>query len=167
MVDFNHLCPKPYSTHVDKRGFTCPNTWGPFYRHGLTLVTAWISYQIPCKVCYEVTYPFPNSICCIFEVWEWIGNFISHFIMDIIAFPGWGWIWSMSEKGSLGNATLPLNLHNPTKHFSSKFHWSLTISRDQMLFLKKDNRRDIERYFSTSMVNMQHPDSYVTGDFRS
>ena len=32
--------------------------WGPFYKHGLNLITAWINNNIPSKVWYEITYPF-------------------------------------------------------------------------------------------------------------
>ena len=33
---------------------------GPFYYHGLTLIPAWISNYMPCKVWDEITYPFLN-----------------------------------------------------------------------------------------------------------
>ena len=33
---------------------------GPFYKHGLTLIPAWISDYIHYKVWYEITYPFLN-----------------------------------------------------------------------------------------------------------
>ena len=32
----------------------------------------------------EITYPFPNFNSATVEVWEWICNFISHFMMDAI-----------------------------------------------------------------------------------
>ena len=38
-------------------------TWGPFYWHGLTSITAWISNRIPNKV-YEINYPFLNFNSC-------------------------------------------------------------------------------------------------------
>ena len=37
----------------------------------------------------EITYPFPNFNGCTVEVWEWINNFIPHFIMDVITYPCW------------------------------------------------------------------------------
>ena len=37
---------------------------------------------------HEIIYPFPN-FNCEFEVWEWINNFIQHFIMDAIVYPYW------------------------------------------------------------------------------
>ena len=35
------------------------------------------------KVWDEITYPFPNFNGCTIEVWEWISNFISNFLMVI------------------------------------------------------------------------------------
>ena len=32
----------------------------PFYKHGLTLIPAWISNHMPSKVWDEITYPFLN-----------------------------------------------------------------------------------------------------------
>ena len=52
----------------------CTNMW-------LTLISAWISNVMLGKVWDEITYPFPNFNGCTFEVWEWISNFIPHFIM--------------------------------------------------------------------------------------
>ena len=36
------------------------NTSGPFYKHGLTLIPAWISNCTHKKVLDEITYPFLN-----------------------------------------------------------------------------------------------------------
>ena len=36
------------------------NAWGPFYKHGLTFIPAWISNYIHYKDWDEITYPFPN-----------------------------------------------------------------------------------------------------------
>ena len=62
---------------------------GPLYWHELTLIPAGISNYIPYKVCGKITYPFPNFSSCIDEVWEWIVNFISHIIIDVITYPCW------------------------------------------------------------------------------
>ena len=35
-------------------------TWAPLYQHGLTLIPAWISNYIHCKVLDEIAYPFLN-----------------------------------------------------------------------------------------------------------
>ena len=39
---------------------------------------------MPNKVWDEITYPFPNFNGTV-EVWEWVSNFIQHFITDVIA----------------------------------------------------------------------------------
>ena len=41
------------------------------------------------KVWNDITYPFPDFNGATVEVWEWISNFISHFIMDVITYPCW------------------------------------------------------------------------------
>ena len=63
---------------------------GPFYQNGLTLITAWISNYMSSKVWDEITYPFPNFNGVNVEVWEWIFNFITTFVMAIITYPCWG-----------------------------------------------------------------------------
>ena len=60
----------------------------PFTNIDLTLILAWKSNPKPCKVCYEITYPFPLASV---EVWEYISNFIPLFIMDVIIYPCWYW----------------------------------------------------------------------------
>ena len=59
---------------------------GPFYQHDLTLTPAWISNHIHYKMWDEITYPFPNFNSCTVEVWEWISNFIPHFIRHVITY---------------------------------------------------------------------------------
>ena len=41
------------------------------------------------KVWDENPYPFPNFNGRTGEIWEWINNFIPHFIMDVIPNPYW------------------------------------------------------------------------------
>ena len=41
----------------------------PFNRHGLSLITAWISNHESNKIWDEATYPSPNH--CAVEIWEW------------------------------------------------------------------------------------------------
>ena len=41
---------------------------GPFYKHGLTLIPAWISNYINYKARDEITYPFLNFYGCTVEV---------------------------------------------------------------------------------------------------
>ena len=53
----------------------------------LTCIPAWISGHMPSKVWDEIIYPFPNFNGCTVEVWEWISNFIPHFMMYITTYP--------------------------------------------------------------------------------
>ena len=48
----------------------------------------------------EITYPFPNFNGSTVEVWEWISNFITHFIMDVITYPCLDSSLSMLVKGA-------------------------------------------------------------------
>ena len=43
------------------------NNRGPLYKHGLTLIPAWISKYIPYKVWDKITYPFLNFNGCTVE----------------------------------------------------------------------------------------------------
>ena len=52
----------------------------PFYYRRLTLTRAWVSNLMASKVCDKITYWFPNFNSCIVEIWEWISDFILHFI---------------------------------------------------------------------------------------
>ena len=55
-----------------------------FHWHCLILIPAWISNHISSKVWDEITYPFLNLNSCIVDVWEWINNFIPHFLKDCL-----------------------------------------------------------------------------------
>ena len=48
----------------------------------INLIPAWLRYQMPSKVCDEITYSFPNFRGCTVEVWDSISNFIPPIIMD-------------------------------------------------------------------------------------
>ena len=48
----------------------------------------WIYNHLPSKV-YHNTYPFPNLNGCTVEVWEWLDNFKSHFMLHVIPHPWW------------------------------------------------------------------------------
>ena len=45
--------------------------------------------HMPSKMWDEIMYTFPNFNSYTIEVWEWISNFITHFIMDVITCPFW------------------------------------------------------------------------------
>ena len=53
---------------------------GPFYLHSLPLIPERISNYINDKEWDEITCPFPNFNGATIEFWEWISNFISHFL---------------------------------------------------------------------------------------
>ena len=55
---------------------------------GLPLTPVWISNHMPSKVWDEIPYPFANFNGCTVEVWEWISNFIPHFVMNVITMLG-------------------------------------------------------------------------------
>ena len=65
------------------------NVWDPFYWHGFTLLSAWISNYIHYKMWDEITHPFPNFNSANVEVWEWISSFIPHFAGNVITSPSW------------------------------------------------------------------------------
>ena len=58
----------------------------------------------------EITYPFPNFNGFSVEVWEWIKNFIPHFIIDVITYPCWDQSKSVLEKGTLKHKDLFIQL---------------------------------------------------------
>ena len=49
------------------------------------IIPAWISNHICHNVWDEITYPFPNFNSVAVEVWEWIGNFMSHRICEYLS----------------------------------------------------------------------------------
>ena len=55
----------------------------------LTLIPAWLSNYIHCKVWGEITYLFPNFNGFTVEVWEWISNFVPHFTGNAITYSCW------------------------------------------------------------------------------
>ena len=60
---------------------------GPFYQHWLTLIPTWISNHTRSEVWDKITSPFPNFNGATVAVWEWISNFIPHYILDVITYP--------------------------------------------------------------------------------
>ena len=94
--------------------------WSPiihrlFCLHVLTVFAIWVNNQKPDKVWDEITYPFSNFNCCSVEVWEWISNFTSHFIMVVITSPCWDQRQSMSVKGTQRVPHRHLNNHTPVQ----------------------------------------------------
>ena len=60
---------------------------GPFYQHGLTLISAWKSNYIHSIVLDQITYTFPNFSDYTVEVWEWTNNF--HFTRHVMTYSCW------------------------------------------------------------------------------
>ena len=58
-----------------------------FYKHRLTLITAWKLNRMFSKVWDEITYPFSNFDGGTVDVWTWISNFIAHFMMNVTTYP--------------------------------------------------------------------------------
>ena len=75
---------------------------GPFYSHGLTLITVGTSNYMPSKVSDEITYPFLNFNGATSEVGELVNNFILHFTMDVITYPCWYYSYTMLVKEATG-----------------------------------------------------------------
>ena len=74
-------------------------TWGPIYQYGLTLILEWMSNHMASKVWDDIVNPFPNSNGCTVKVWEWISDFILHFMMDVINYSCCDWRYSVLVKG--------------------------------------------------------------------
>ena len=51
---------------------------GPFHKHGLTQIPAWVSEYIRYKVWNKITYPIPKFNGATVEVREWINNFMPY-----------------------------------------------------------------------------------------
>ena len=79
-------------TQYDTIGAQWVNFWGPFYKHGLTLIPAWTSNDMPSIEWGQITLPFPNFNGYTVEVWEMGNCFHPTFIMGVIIYPCWGWL---------------------------------------------------------------------------
>ena len=59
---------------------------GHFSQQGLTLIPSWISNHIHYNVLDEITYSFLNLNFAAVEFLEWIDNFISHILINVITY---------------------------------------------------------------------------------
>ena len=84
----SHELPMRYDMGCS-RGWYIVRPLGPFYKHGLTLIPAWISNHMHRRGWDGLTYLFLTFNGCTTEVWEWINNFIPHIIIDVITYPCW------------------------------------------------------------------------------
>ena len=66
----------------------------------INFVPAWISNHMPSRVWVNYI-SIPNFNGATVEVWEWISNFIPHFIMDD---PFWDLSWAMLGKWTTGRS---------------------------------------------------------------
>ena len=85
----------------------------------------------------EITYPFPNFNGCTVELWEWISNFIPHFIMRLISYPTQFWrIWvKIHSMNRPGNTDVTMY-----------YHWSSSIYRKETLKQEWSNENFLSKY---------------------
>ena len=62
----------------------------------------WVHWPRNSKMYDEIMYPFPNFNGCTVEVWVWIRNSISHYIINMITYPCRDCGSTMFVKGSRG-----------------------------------------------------------------
>ena len=93
-----------------------------------SLIPAWISNNMPCKVWDEITYPFPNYNGSTVEVWEWISNFIPHFILDVITYRIL--IHTRIKVYPPGSTTCTVILmQQSSSHFGESFQFSTALDK--------------------------------------
>ena len=104
---------------------------------------AWTNNHMPSKVWNEITYPFPNFSGCTMEVWEWISNFISHFIVDVITFPCWVNTRKFGRHLGSNTAEAPTKIHilaalqlNIARSSDKISYWILKWTRDLQVSLR-------------------------------
>ena len=71
----------------------------------------------------EITYPYPNLNGSTVDVWEWISNFISRILIDVITYPSGDKSWSMLIKGHPEVYIATMNAHQRIRfHFQREVH---------------------------------------------
>ena len=55
--------------------------------YGSTLIPVWLSNHMSSQMWDDITCSFPNFNGAAVEVWEWMSNFILHFIGHVITSP--------------------------------------------------------------------------------
>ena len=74
------------------------------------------------KVWNGISHPFSNCNDEVVGVWQWISNFNTHFIMDVITYPRWDFSLSMAHTTAL-RSTFPFR-HRLFFHITqSKIKW--------------------------------------------
>ena len=81
---------------------------------GLFLLTPWKSNYIHNTAWDKISYSFPNFNGAAVEIWEWISNFIQHYIMDVITLACWDLSWPVLIKGAkIWRKCLKCSITNP------------------------------------------------------
>ena len=93
----------------------------------INLNPAGISNHTPSKLWDEIIYPLPNFNGCTVEVWKWISNFISHFIIDVITYPCWDWSECVLVKWVM-DLTKSQKLIQLSKLLMLYLNWTQTFS---------------------------------------
>ena len=125
-----------------------------------------MSNHKPSKVWDEINYPFPSFNDAIVEVWEWINNFILHFIMDIINYPCWNKSKCMLVKGSqmtfAGFVTRRIvALHSHPFVYGCSYSWLLiqwitvNVNRDRSFHYRTARRCNFE------VINLGTPQNVI------
>ena len=73
----------------------------------------------------KITYPFPKFNSCTVDVWEWIHDFIPHFIMDVITYTYCDQSYIMLVKGGPGVKEVA---HCVVVMFMGNIHMSLFVN---------------------------------------
>ena len=76
-------------TQIEQNLYIDMAPWGPFYKHGLTLISAWMGNYIHYIMWDEIIHPSPNFNGETIKDWEGISNFILHFTGNVITYPCW------------------------------------------------------------------------------
>ena len=80
------------------------------------IISAWINNYIHYKMQVEITYPFPNFNSATIEIWEWMSNFILHFMAcDYLSMLSNGWVKVCSI--SIGDSAVDIILQGSTLSF--------------------------------------------------
>ena len=125
------------------------NIYGPFYQCGLTLIPAWLSNHMPRNVWDEITYQFPNFNGATIDVWEWISNFIPHFIMNVITYHEYE---ELHTKGRMSLLTafvgLGMSFHNYITYHSLVDRICIIEFNNQLIGTKPSTSTPLETFWT-------------------
>ena len=99
--------------HVRKRGHRSPEA--PFTtRINLFIILAWMRNYLHWKVWDEFTSTFPSFNGSTVELWEWINDFVPHFIGHMPTYPIRHWTQSMFQ-----DLTMTMNELSNTRYWTA------------------------------------------------